>query len=49
MNKTLNLLIVDDHPMIIEAYASIISTNLKNYFINFHKATNCEIAYRGVL
>lgn len=39
----MNVLIVDDHPMIIDSYISIISS-INNDF-NFFSATNCENAY----
>lgn len=44
INKFINALIIDDHPMIIESYVSIITSNLKMYNLKFEKATTCEIA-----
>lgn len=43
-NKFINALIVDDHPMIIESYISIISSKFKKYNLKFEKATTCEMA-----
>lgn len=48
MNKFFNIIIIDDHSMIIEAYESIISSNLLNYNFIFQKATNCEIAFNKI-
>lgn len=45
MDNFINILIVDDHPMIIDAYVSILSAAfIKSDFI-FEKAINCEEAY----
>ena len=43
-NKFINALIIDDHPMIIESYVSIISSKFKKYNLKFEKATTCERA-----
>ena len=40
----MNILIVDDHPMIIDSYTSIISNMKVDYNFNFLSATNCESA-----
>ena len=48
MRKFFNLLIVDDHPMISEAYEAIIKSNLSSYNSCFYKAINCEIAYNQI-
>jgi len=45
MSPKLNILVVDDHPMIIDGYLSIISNYIKGYTFNFLTATNCEGAY----
>jgi DNA-binding NarL/FixJ family response regulator len=47
-NKFTNVLIVDDHPMIIESYVSIISSKFKKYNLKFEKATTCETALNVV-
>lgn len=44
MEKNVKVLIVDDHPMIVESYVTIITSNLKMYNIKFEKATTCETA-----
>ena len=45
MEKNVNVLIVDDHPMIIESYVAIISTILQKHNLKFEKATTCEVAH----
>lgn len=45
MKKTLNILFVDDHPMIIEGFISIIENFVKGYSFNFFKANDCNQAY----
>jgi DNA-binding NarL/FixJ family response regulator len=46
MIKRMNVLIVEDHPLIVDAYMSII-LNLENkYNINIYCAYNCEEAYK---
>jgi DNA-binding NarL/FixJ family response regulator len=45
MNKFVNALIVDDHPMIIESYVSIIEASIQNRNFKFEKATSCEIGF----
>ena len=45
MKKKLKILIVDDHPMIVEAYKNIlISSNLKAYALTIDSANDCETA-----
>ena len=46
MKPSLNLLIVDDHPVIVDAYVSIISSSIDDYTFNFIKANDCESAYK---
>ena len=45
MKKILNILFVDDHPMIIEGFISIIENFVKGYSFNFFKANDCKQAY----
>ncbi len=48
MTKTYSVLIIEDHPLIIEAYKrafSQISTNNKTLNFNIETATNCDSAY----
>lgn len=40
----MNILIVDDHPMLIDSYISIISNMKVGYNFNFLSATDCESA-----
>lgn len=44
-NKRLNILMIDDHPSMIEGYKSILSFNDLNYEIQVTPAYNCESAY----
>lgn len=48
MNHTLNCLIVDDHPMLIDGYISVISNFVDNYDFNFIKAVDCESGYKAI-
>jgi len=48
MNPTLNCLIVDDHPIIIDSYITIISNFVDNYNFNFIKASDCKNAYKAI-
>jgi len=48
MNHTLNCLIVDDHPMLIDGYISVISNFVDNYDFNFIKAMDCESGYKAI-
>lgn len=41
----LNILMIDDHPAIIEGYKAILSFNKKGYHINTTIAYDCESAY----
>lgn len=43
MRKQLNILILDDHPMIIEGYTRVLTSN-KHYSLNIEIATNCDEA-----
>ena len=45
MKRTLNILIVDDHPSIIEGYISIIENFVEGYNFNFFKANDCKQGY----
>lgn len=42
----LNILIIDDHPPIIEGYKSILSFNKSGFVINAVAAHDCESAYK---
>jgi DNA-binding NarL/FixJ family response regulator len=42
----LKVLIIDDHPAMIEGYKSILSFNPSEFEINFTTALNCESAYK---
>jgi two-component system, NarL family, response regulator NreC len=44
--KNISILIVDDHPSMIEGYKSILSFNDLGYTINVFPAYNCETAYK---
>lgn len=44
MKKELNILIVDDHPLIIDAYINLIKITLEKYNLKFLKSTNVKDA-----
>lgn len=44
-----NVLMVDDHPPIIEGYKSILSFNSYGYKLNTTTAYNCESAYNSIV
>ncbi len=46
MKSSLNLLMVDDHPMMVDAYVNIISSSIDDYTFNFIKANDSESAYK---
>ena len=49
MKKKLNILIVDDHPVIVEAYSNILtSAGLGNYEFIIDTANNCDTAIRKI-
>lgn len=48
MNSILNILIVEDHPMLMNAYISIINKTVENYKFNFIKASDCESAFKRI-
>jgi len=49
MNKGLNILIVDDHPMTVDSYINLLSYNsLGKIDPNFTKSYNCEDAYNKI-
>lgn len=48
MNPTLTCLIVDDHPMLIDSYITVISTFVDNYNFNFITATDCETGFKVI-
>lgn len=45
MQKELKILIVDDHPLLIDAYINLISCTVDKYKIYFLKGTNAKDAY----
>lgn len=48
MSKTLNILVVDDHPMTTDAYINLITTSKLDLQFNFEKAIDCETAFKKV-
>lgn len=46
MNKDLNLLIVDDHPMIVDGYCTIFNNLVEGYNFNIYCAYNSEEAFK---
>jgi response regulator RpfG family c-di-GMP phosphodiesterase len=48
MITSLNILIVDDHPMQVDSYISIINNTVEDYKFNFIKAFNCESAFKQI-
>lgn len=50
MQKELNILIVDDHPMTVNGYINVLSDEeFEGYNLNFTKALNCEEAYKLII
>ncbi len=47
MQKELNILMIDDHPMILEGYKKVLSNN-KNYKLHISIAEDCEQAIRQI-
>lgn len=45
MSTKLRILIVDDHPFIIDAYINLISCSLENYELEFIRSSNTKEAY----
>ena len=45
----MNFLIVDDHPLIVDSYVTLLSTIETNKNANFHLAYNCEQAYTTII
>lgn len=45
MLKKLNILIVDDHPLLIDAYINLLNYTLEKHSLNFLKSTNAKEAY----
>ncbi|BCY27579.1 response regulator [Flavobacterium okayamense] len=45
MSTKLRILIVDDHPFIIDAYINLISCSLENYELEFLRSSNTKEAY----
>lgn len=49
MKKELNILMVDDHPFIIEAYKNILTDyDPEQYDIRITKASNCQTGYEAI-
>ncbi|UPT72163.1 MAG: hypothetical protein M0D53_07905 [Flavobacterium sp. JAD_PAG50586_2] len=48
-NIEIEVLMVDDHPPIIEGYKSILSFNSFGYVLNTTEAFNCESAYYAIV
>jgi DNA-binding NarL/FixJ family response regulator len=48
MITPLNILIVGDHPMLVDSYISIINSTVEDYKFNFIKAFNCESAFKQI-
>lgn len=44
----MNILIVDDHPLIVDSYVALLSAIESNKNANFHLAYNCKDAYDKV-
>ncbi|GAA0730417.1 response regulator [Aquimarina litoralis] len=50
MKKKLKVLMIDDHPMIIEGYKNtLLGENQKEYQIKIDIASNCDDAYQSIL
>lgn len=49
LNRPLKILMIDDHPMIIAGYKSILSFNDSGYEIETTEITNCKDAYELIL
>ncbi|MFD2892014.1 response regulator [Flavobacterium chuncheonense] len=45
MKSSLTILIVDDHPMLQDAYINILNCTVEDYTFNFIKSTNAKEAY----
>ena len=44
----MNILIVDDHPLIVDSYVTLLSAIESNKNTNFHLAYNCKQAYEKI-
>lgn len=44
----MNILIVDDHPLIVDSYVTLLSATESNENTNFHLAYNCKQAYEKI-
>ena len=50
MKKKLKVLMIDDHPMIIEGYKNtLLGENQKEYAIKINTASNCDEAYEEIV
>jgi len=49
-DKEIKILLIDDHPMILEGYMNVLSTlELKNIKISIDTANNCDLAWRNII
>jgi DNA-binding NarL/FixJ family response regulator len=46
MKVICNVLIIDDHPMTVDAYINLISASLSDFDLSFFTANSCESAYK---
>lgn len=44
----MNILIIDDHPLIVDSYVTLLSAIESNKNVNFHLAYNCKQAYEKI-
>ena len=44
----MNILIVDDHPLIVDSYVTLLSATESNENTNFHLDYNCKQAYEKI-
>ena len=47
-NKTINILVLDDHPINSDAYINLINEGDRNLTFNFHKTTDCHSAFNKI-
>lgn len=48
MIEDLNILIVDDHPLLIDSYINLLNYTIENHNLKFLKATNAKEAYNAI-
>ena len=49
MKKKISILIIDDHPMTVDAYVSIIESSMEDFELNFLIAHDCKSAYHHII